>query len=297
MDKRKDLVTNIQGRVNSGAYNIGKYYKKNEKDLSEKVKFFEKKMSTGEMKPFMRPRYEQARDVLDKLRKLRGMPPLPPAPVEAVAAAAATVPVKAAPTGVLSTLAAPGVTQGAVPGLDKVTTVKRTYKKRTAAPAAAVAVVKNNTRRSPLLGNNGQALRIKIPKRGYTKRATAAVKNNTRKSPRLGNNGKPLRIKIPKHKVQFKNSSKPKSLRALREPTYNEHLQAAFNESQSQIPELYNPFTGVKYERSESPMEDVERAYILLRKIRSNTIRKAASLRRKASASGTRKSPNRNNNS
>jgi len=83
MEKRKDLVTNIQGRVNSGAYNINKHYKKNEKDLNEKVKFFEKKMSSGEMKAYMMPRYEQAREVLDKLRKLRGMPPLPPPPTAA----------------------------------------------------------------------------------------------------------------------------------------------------------------------------------------------------------------------
>ena len=295
MDKRKDLVTNIQGRVNSGAYNIGKHYKKNEKDLNEKVKFFEKKIGTGEMKPFMMPRYEQARAVLDKLRKLRGLSPLPPAPMAAPVAAPVAAPMAATrpgvdatavPVGVLSTLAEP------------VKTVKRTYKKRTAAPkAAATAAVKNNTHRSPRLGNNGHPLRIKIPKHTYTKRATVAVKNNTRRSPLLGNNGKPLRIKIPKYRVQFKESSKPKSLRTLREPIYNEHLQAAFNETQSQIPQLYNPFTGVKYERTESPMEDVEKAYILLRKIRSNTIRKAASLRRKASVSGTRKSSNRNNNS
>jgi hypothetical protein len=76
--KRKDLMDNIKMRLNMEEYNMKKYYKKNEKDLKEKVKFFEKKISTGEMRGYMMPRYEQARILLTKLQGLSGdaLPPV-----------------------------------------------------------------------------------------------------------------------------------------------------------------------------------------------------------------------------
>ena len=66
--KRRDLMDNIKSRLNSGAYNRVQHYKKNEKDLKEKVKFFEKKIATGQMREYMMPRYEQARVLLATLQ-------------------------------------------------------------------------------------------------------------------------------------------------------------------------------------------------------------------------------------
>ena len=77
--KRKDLMDNIKARLNSGAYNRDRFFKKNEKDLKAKVKFFEDKRAKGEMKPFMAPRYEQAKAMLAQLQGAAGAAEAPAA--------------------------------------------------------------------------------------------------------------------------------------------------------------------------------------------------------------------------
>ena len=92
-DKRKDLMDNIKARLNSSAYNVTRHFRKNEKDLREKVKFFEKKIATGEMKDYMMPRFQQAQALLAKIEGLRpaNMPAVPKA-VRAPRAPKAIVP-------------------------------------------------------------------------------------------------------------------------------------------------------------------------------------------------------------
>jgi hypothetical protein len=73
--KRKDLMDNIGSRLNSGAYNAAKNLKKNEKDLREKVKFFEKKEVAGQLKDYMVPRLRLAKDLLVRIQELKGEEP------------------------------------------------------------------------------------------------------------------------------------------------------------------------------------------------------------------------------
>lgn len=77
--KRKDLMTNIKSRLED--YDVDKFYKKNEKDLAAKVKFFEKKQANGTFKEFMRPRYEEAKVLLEKVHTLKATPLVEKAPV------------------------------------------------------------------------------------------------------------------------------------------------------------------------------------------------------------------------
>jgi hypothetical protein len=95
-EKRKDLMDNIKARLNSNSYNVTRHFRKNEKDLREKVKFFEKKIATGEMREYMMPRFQQAQALLAKIEGLRpaNMPAVPkavraPRAPKAVAAPAA----------------------------------------------------------------------------------------------------------------------------------------------------------------------------------------------------------------
>jgi len=62
----------------------------------------------------------------------------------------------------------------------------------------------------------------------------------------------------------------------------NEHLLKAISESQHLIPEMYDPYTGLKFGPDESPMEKIEQAYRELQKLRANTWKKASTYRRKA---------------
>lgn len=227
-DKRKDRVAEIKARMESSAYNLGQY-KKNFKNLDEKVAFFINKEAAGELKPFMRPRFEEAEKTLARLKELHG-------------------------EGYAKSLAATAVkTTAAKPTAPKATATKATTAKATGTKAIA------NT---------------------LSKMTLSSPSNR----PVLGNNGKPLTIRSRRLRtVRSANSNKPKTLRKPRNVGINEFMEAAFLETQKKVPELYNPFTGVKYEREESPMPDIEKAYMILRKIRTNTMSRARVLRTRAS--------------
>jgi hypothetical protein len=64
----------------------------------------------------------------------------------------------------------------------------------------------------------------------------------------------------------------------------NEHLLKAISETEHLIPEMYDPYTGLKFGPDESPMDKIEQAYRELQKLRANTWKKASTYRRKAAA-------------
>jgi len=242
-DKRKDRVAEIKARMESSAYNLGQY-KKNFKNLDEKVAFFVNKEAAGELKPFMRPRFEEAEKTLARLKELHGEGYAKSLPATAVKATAAK------PTAPKAT--APKATA------PKATVAKPTAAKATTAKATGAKAVANTLSKMTLSSPSNR--------------------------PVLGNNGKPLTIRSRRLRtVRSANSNKPKTLRKPRNVGINEFMETAFLETQKKVPELYNPFTGVKYEREESPMPDIEKAYMILRKIRTNTISRARVLRTRAS--------------
>lgn len=241
-DKRKDRVAEIKERMESSAYNMG-HYKKNFKNLDDKVAFFVNKEAAGELKPFMKPRFEEAEKTLARLKELHG---------EGYARSLAVKP----------------------------------------KPAAAATIAKLKT----------AAASAAKPKPASAKPKTAASTNTLsstrRRSPSnrpvLGNNGKPLTIRSRRKRTVGTVNSKPRSLRATRNVAINEFMETAFSDTQKKVPELYNPFTGVKYDKTESPMEDIEKAYMILRRIRTNTISRARVLRTRASKNRSKTVSNKN---
>ena len=320
--KRKDLMNNIKSRLNAGSYNIEKYYKKNEKDLKDKVKFFEKKIAAGEMKPFMSPRFEQAKMMLGKLMAMKGMP-------SALAAPAANL------NAPLNLLAPEASLAPAASLLSEVVVSapkkSRTYRKKT------VAAVPLTVGEPPAALN--QPLRIRIPttRRGRPK----AVNNSLRVKPfasmmvpgaklqgiaevsSANEAGSPLFAMnaaanagslalpnllsapaAPAAQKPFNPFNSPvgspaavlsvgpnvgQSRRRRMPQVMNEHLLKAISESQHLIPEMYDPYTGLKFGPDESPMEKIEQAYRELQKLRANTWKKASTYRRKAVKKGGRR--------
>jgi hypothetical protein len=111
--KRKDLMDNIGSRLNSGAYNAAKNLKKNEKDLREKVKFFEKKEATGQLKDYMVPRLRLAKDLLVKIQGLKGEEPNVATAAAPLARPVTAVRTRVRPATVAATTAATAATAAA----------------------------------------------------------------------------------------------------------------------------------------------------------------------------------------
>jgi len=327
--KRKDLMNNIKSRLNAGSYNIEKYYKKNEKDLKDKVKFFEKKIAAGEMKPFMSPRFEQAKMMLGKLMAMKGMPSALAAPA---AAANLNAPLNLlAPEASLAP-AASLLSEVVVSAPNKA----RTYRKKT------VAAVPLTVGEPPAALN--QPLRIRIPttRRGRPKAVNNSLRvrkpfesmmvpgaklqgiaelssANEAGSPLFAMNAAanagslalPNLLSAPALAPPAPATQKPfnpfnspvgspaavlsvgpnvgQSRRRRMPQVMNEHLLKAISESQHLIPEMYDPYTGLKFGPDESPMEKIEQAYRELQKLRANTWKKASTYRRKAVKKGGRR--------
>jgi hypothetical protein len=316
--KRKDLMNNIRSRLNADSYNVDKYYKKNEKDLKDKIKFFEKKIAAGEMKPFMSPRFEQAKAMLAKLMAMKGMAP-PGLAVAAEAAANLNAPLNLLAPEPAVAAAAPLVAASAPKKA-------RTYKKK------AVAAVPMTVGEPPAALN--QPLRIRIPstRRGRPKavdnslrvRVPGAKLSGIAEVSSANEAGSPLfamnaaanagSLALPNllaapaaapkpfnpfnspagspaaaAEVASVNSNVGQTRRKRMPQVMNEHLLKAISETEHLIPEMYDPYTGLKFGPDESPMEKIEQAYRELQKLRANTWKKASTYRRKAVKKGGRR--------
>jgi len=330
--KRKDLMNNIKSRLNAGSYNVEKYYKKNEKDLKDKVKFFEKKIAAGEMKPFMSPRFEQAKMMLGKLMAMKGMPALA-APALAAPAPAANL---NAPLNLLAAEASLGPAASLLPEVVASAPKKaRTYKKKTVAAAVPLTVGE------PPAALN-QPLRIRIPttRRGRPKAVNNSLRvrkpfesmmvpgaklsgiaevssANEAGSPLFAMNAaanagslalpnllsapaaaaaaaapkpyNPFNSPAVSPAAEMVVSNLGQTRRRRMPQVMNEHLLKAISESQHLIPEMYDPYTGLKFGPDESPMDKIEQAYRELQKLRANTWKKASTYRRKAVKKGGRR--------
>jgi hypothetical protein len=316
--KRKDLMDNIKARLNSGAYNRDRFFKKNEKDLKAKVKFFEDKRAKGEMKPFMAPRYEQAKAMLAQLQG---------AAVAAPAAAAAP-----AANSPVANLNAPLNLLAPAPSLAPVVAVSAPRKARTMKkkPNAVPATVGERP------ASFQEPLRIRIPttRRGRPK----TVRNSLRVAapfstfaplvapgarlsgipevnesklqntplfvPGVGvnagslsfSNVPPAAAPVASAVAAYNPFNSPvaaplsvgpnmgQSRRKRMPQVMNEHLLKAISETEHLIPEFYDPYTGLKFGPDESPMEKIEQAYKELQQLRAATWKKASTYRRKAAA-------------
>lgn len=309
--KRKDLMDNIKGRLNANVYNAASHYTKNEKDLTEKVKFFEKKIATGQMKDYMTPRYEAAKELLARLQAKRpaNMPVAktraPRATVAAVAAMPAPEQAPKAPTPKAPTPKAPtaapvnanapltvrapkqrGVIGMVNMGAPRATANGQKSRKRNTANATTAKVAK--TRNTTAKKNKPSPNRLAVPPGSPAANMGSNAPGLNMNTLRTKLNALPKSRKVTARVASNgKANSKPKATTARKPrtvPASNQYLELAIQQALP-LPEFYNPYTGVKYTPEDDPIQDIEKAYVELKKIRSDIWRKAATLRKR----GTKK--------
>lgn len=242
--KRKDVMANIEAQLSSTAYNMGRY-NANVKFLKEKVKFFEKKRAAGEDLGFMGPRLERAQKTLQKVQALKSGV-APPAEVANSAAASAAA------------IGGPAKSKG------------KTARKPSNSGAAASSPAK------------GKTIRRVAFKNSYLSNSRMVRGHNghpLEKRVILGNNGKPLRIKgftpikepVVKASKSLRNTSASKASKpAASKPAASKSLANAL--PVLAMTNLYNPFTGRKFEESDDAITEVNKAVIILKKAKSDAM-------------------------
>ena len=255
---RRNVLGSIQRRLNSGTYNKNKNLKRNMRTLREKMREFDKK---GELKPFVRARYDATKGLLDRLEKFDEF--------------GTAVPRK------------------------KFTVRKRLNNALNFAAATAAAPVPITLKKRRKAVNTGpyvppefnppvnRVSRVRIPRGEYNRSGKFHVKGFVEPAEEPG---------------EFKNASefgyvakaknkRPKTLKATKlmteqEAPYLERVQQKY----LPLPELYNPFTGVKYGPENDPQPNIDSAQQMLLQIMEKAKKSARNLKRreeKKAAAGT----------
>ena len=300
--KRRDLMDNIKSRVNAG-YNVS-HLKKNEKDLKDKVKFFEKKDATGELKEYMRPRYELAKELLGRITEFKpGQPAIMPAPFTSSMAsspASAAASQAASPAGlamngpmtISGTAASPFAAPLAAPfasstGFANEAPIVNTFnpvasKSRRRSKGSLKLRVPPTLSSSPIFNPPpASPPPLTIPTGRYDANGTFHV-NTVPRSPfpanvlsTLGN--------APSGVFGLLKKGRSKTIKKrLSSPIVNKYLLQATQQFLP-LPELYDPYTGRKFAAEEDPMPEIERAYNMLMDIYNKAQKKAATLRKRGS--------------
>jgi hypothetical protein len=302
--KRKSRMNNIQSRMNSGAYNMAKF-KANEKNLREKIAFFEKKEAKGELKDYMYGRMEEARAMYDQLMALKSGAPLPAAAPTVAAEPLSqfnseqqelannqrNAAIESLFPGTLSSVPAQ-TRRKAVPKM----TLKKLNKQRREAEATALAASYvppefNPPPPSPAAlpapyghYNNSGVFHIDgtVAPTAYNLGANGAGGYGT-----AFNNLATYRNAVPLVTAPLQ---APTSTRRQRTPVpiYNEYYEQAVPQFLP-LPEMYDPYTGRKFAPEEDPMPPIESAYHELKDILKRAHLKAASLRKKAARATKRR--------
>ncbi len=314
--KRRDLMDNIKSRVNAG-YNVS-HLKKNEKDLKDKVKFFEKKDATGQLKGYMRPRYELAKELLGRITELRpGQPALIPAPFAssmasspvslaasspASLAASPLAPAMGGPMTISGTAAAPFASPfasstgfaNAAPmqlssstGFANAAPILNTFnpvpsKSRRRSKGSLKLRVPPTLSSSPIFNPPpASPPPLPIPTGRYDANGTFHV-NAVPRSPFPANVLSAIG-NAPSEVFGLLKKGRSKTIKKrLSSPIVNKYLVEATQQFLP-LPELYDPYTGRKFAAEEDPMPEIERAYNMLMDIYDKAQRKAATLRKRGS--------------
>jgi hypothetical protein len=312
--KRKSRMNNIKSRMNSGSYNMAKF-KANEKNLREKIAFFEKKEAKGELKDYMYARMEEAKSMYDQLMALKSGAPLP-----TVAAAAAAQPIsqfareehelannqrnaaiESLFPGTLSS--APAQTRKKSTAVPKLT-LKKLNKQRRQAEATALAA----SYVPPEFNPPSNTAALGAPYGHYNNSGTFHVNGTVAPTAyNLGanstgaggygtafNNLATYRTAVPAVTAPTNKSSTTRRQRTP-VPIYNEYYEQAVPQFLP-LPELYDPYTGRKFAPEEDPMPPIESAYHELKDILKRAHLKAASLRKKAARATKRRTKAKKNN-
>lgn len=312
-------MNNIKSRMNSGSYNMSKF-KANEKDLREKIAFFEKKEAKGELKDYMYARMEEAKGMYDQLLALKSGAPLPTVAAAAPAPRArATVAqpisqfdkeehelannqrnaaIESLFPGTLTS--APAQTRKKTTAVPKMTLKKLNKQRREAEAAASYAAPEfNPPSNTAALGapyghyNNSGTFHVN----GTVAPTAYNLGANTAGAGGYGtafNNLATYRNAVPAVRAP---PNKPTTTRRQRTPVpiYNEYYEQAVPQFLP-LPELYDPYTGRKFAPEEDPMPPIESAYHELKDILKRAHLKAASLRKKAARATKRRTKAKKNN-
>jgi hypothetical protein len=247
--KRKSRVENIKSRVNSGAYNMSDY-KKNRKNLYDKVKFFQNLEAKGPLKAHLVPRYDEAKVLLARVDALKSgdMPAAMPAAIPPAMPTLEKQPPTALPKKTipktrkkvnLSRVPSPGFVAEANFVMPKKFTLKKRQSK--------AKVEFNPPAASPIA-----AL---VPYGQYTPGGT--FKTMGQVAPTVGEFNEAARFLEP---TRSRATRRKASTGSSPEKIYNQTYINASREFLP-LPELYDPFTGRKFSPDEDPLTDIERAY------------------------------------
>jgi len=252
---------------------------KNLKDLRDKVEFFNKKDAAGLLKAGseLAKKHERAKQLLSRIERVEGAPTLTTRRRTGKAETSRLNLAAGGTTAAPAASAAGGTTAAATlaSGLrlqNAPMTLKRMTAKRRAALEALRARVPTpwpsprygQTPLTPSPLNLGPAVPLSA------RYASSPINTNAIRrlvAAPLESERKENRTRRSKYSLTFNS------------PTFVKYLEMVVPEFLP-LPELYNPYTGVKYAAEESPLEDIERAFLELKDIRNQARRKALKLQK-----------------
>lgn len=272
---RRNRMNSIRRRLNSGAYNKTRNLKKNERAVRDKLRAYEKK---GDLKGYMAKRYDDVLDLMGRLEEIKevGAGALEPAPL-------APSPQEELGAGVLAPQEPEPVAKPkkiVIKSRLPVTTTAplMTLKKRRVKNVKPYVVPEFNPPPAnlpptwPVRGeyNSEGEFQVEGPELVYNDREHVA-RNVDVNIGRFGYGAKKVNIK-----------KAPKTLKKTRS-LKNENMQymERVHKSFLPLPELYNPYTGVKYLPEEDPMPNIQSAHEMLEQILEKAKRKALALKRR----------------
>ena len=287
--KRKNLMANIEERSQQEGYVPTA---KNLKDLRDKVAFFNKKDAAGLLKGDLALKHEKAKQLLSRVEQIEGAPPATtrrrtakPMTARGLNGAGGSTAARGLNGAGGSTAAnaaeASGFRVVSPMVLKKRMTARRKNaleRLRTRVPTPWPSPRLGQTPLTPSPFNLGPAVTGPEGPEGPQLRTLRALVNTPLLSER-------------------KQSRSPKTRRSkysisFNDPGFQKYLIQVIPRFLP-LPEMYNPYTGVKYEPDESPLEDIERAYTKLRGIRNEARRLALKLQKesasRANAGSTRR--------
>jgi hypothetical protein len=258
---RRNVLGSIQRRLNSGTYNKNKNLKRNMRTLREKMREFDKK---GELKPFVRARYDATKGLLDRLEKFDEFGTAIPA---AVAVPRKKFTVRKRLNNALNFAAAAAVAPAVAPAPAPMTLKKR----RKAVNTGPYVPPEFN----PPVNRVG---RVQIPRGEYNRSGKFHVKGFVEPAEEPGEfkNASEFGY-VPKAKNRRPKTLKATKLLTEQEFPYLEKVQHKY----LPLPELYNPFTGVKYGPDNDPQPNIDSAHQMLLQIMEKAKRGARNLKRR----------------
>ena len=259
-------MNSIRRRLNSGAYNKTRNLKKNERAVRDKLRAYEKK---GDLKGYMAKRYE---DAMGLIRRLEEMQEVGAAAPNVVENPTKKFTIRRRLNNALKYGATANTPANSIPLMK----LKKARARARPEPAALYVAPEFNPPPAnlsptwPVRGeyNREGEFQVEGPELVYNDREHVARNVN---------------VNIGRFGYGTKKVNKgPKTLKKTRS-LKNENMQymERVHKSFLPLPELYNPYTGIKYLPEEDPLPNIQSAHDMLEQILEKAKRKALALKRR----------------